>query len=188
MRVRACLPLLLFVLAPIPAWAGLIEATFVGSLTGGSAAGTPIAGSFIYDDLGSEGCATAMIHGCPRFVPIQSLEFTLGDHHFTLADGFNWATGHETSGGSIFLPLDGGLWGPAFQLRTDRLFGDLTSFELHAIGQVGLSYSLIDGTSHVASAPLSVTTIPGPSSLIVSVGAIVGLALRARKRSQTSIA
>ena len=189
MRVRVCLPLLLFMLAPIPAWAGLIEATFSGSLTGGSAAGTPIAGRFIYDDLGSGACTPAMIPGCSRFVPIQSLELTLGDHRFTLADGFNWATGHENSGGSIFLPLYGGVWGPAFQIRTDRLFGGLTSFELHAGGQVGLSYDLIDGTTHVESAPFSVTAIPGPSSLIVSLGgAIVGLALRVRKRSRTSIA
>ena len=145
MRVRVWLPLLLFVLAPIPARAGLIE-----SLTGGSTAGTPIAGGFIYDVLGSEACAPAMIHGCPRFVPIQSLELTLGDHVLTLADA---------------------------------------SLELPAVGQVGLPDRLIAGTSQVESEPFSISMIPGPSSLIVGVGgAIMGLALRVRKRSRISVA
>jgi len=158
MSARACLPLLLFVLAPIPAWAGLIEARPGDFLNGGSTARTPIAGSFMYEAVGSEACAPARIQNCPRFVPNQPVELTLGTHRFTLADN---------------VPI-----------RTDRLIGGVTNFEVHAGGQAGL----IDGTRPVESAPESFPTIPGPSSLIVSVGAIVALALRARKRSRTSIA
>ena len=158
MRARTCLPLLLFVLAPIPAWAGLIEVTSGNSLNGGSAARMPIAGSFMYEAVGSEACTPARIQNCPRFVPSQPVEVTLGNHRLTLADNV--------------------------QIRTDGLIGGVTNFEVHAGGQTGL----VDGTRPVESAPESFPTIPGPSSLIVSLGAIAAFALRARKRSRTSMA
>ena len=156
MRARACLPLLLFVLAPIPAWAGLIEVTSANALNGGSAARTPIAGSFMYEAVGSEACSPDRIQSCPRFVPSQPVEVTVGDHRLTLADNV--------------------------QIRTDRLIGGVTNLEVHA-GQTGL----VDGTRPLEPTRESVT-IPGPSSLIVSAGAIAALALRARKRSRTSMA
>jgi hypothetical protein len=157
MRVRVCLPLLLFVLAPIPAWADLIDATSGETLNRGSALSAIVAGSFTYDALGSGACTPATIQGCQRVVPSQSVELTVG-HRRPLAD--------------------------RFQSGPDRLLGGLISPELHA-GHAGL----IDGANQGASAPPSATTIPGPSSLIIGVGgAIVGLALRVRKRSRTSMA
>lgn len=158
MRVHVCLPVLLFVLAPIPAWAGLIDATSGASLYRGSASSAPVAGSLMDDALGSEACAPAAIQGCQRAVPSQSVELTVG-HRRPLVDGF--------------------------QTGPDRLLGGLTSQEAHASVPAGL----IDGANQGAPAPSSTTTIPGPSSLIIGVGgAIVGLGLRVRKRSRTSMA
>ena len=157
MRVRACLPLLLFVLAPIPAWADLMDATSGGTLNRASAASAPVAVSFMSDALGSGACTPAAIQGCQRAVLSQSVELTLG-HRPPLAD--------------------------RFQTGPDRLLGGLISPEVHA-GHAGL----IDGANQGGSAPPSATTIPGPSSLMIGVGgAIVGLALRVRKRPRTSMA
>jgi hypothetical protein len=53
MRVRVCLPLLLFVLAPIPAWAEFINARSADSLERGSVPRTLPGGSVAYEALGS---------------------------------------------------------------------------------------------------------------------------------------
>src|SRR4026207_358800 len=78
MRVRVCLPLLLFALAPIPAGADLMAATSGATLNRASAASAPVAVSFMSDALGSGACTPAALQGGQRAVLSQSGDLTSG--------------------------------------------------------------------------------------------------------------
>jgi hypothetical protein len=129
LRIAYCAVVTLAVAAP--ASAELIGWKWGLTVEQGAFAGTEVSGSWIYDDPHTPGCAgdPNPSGGTECWVPILDLVLNFGGHTFTLADA--------TEAVVTFDPRHWTAWGVnQYNVRPDRLFGDLTQLAIYPGGNV----------------------------------------------------
>jgi len=163
----------LLLVATPRAHANPIGIQFSSTLDYGSLAGTPVWGSFFWDDAGPS-LLTA---------PMTALTMNIGSRQYNLSHGaypaFVQAPHLDPNFGFA------NNWGPNFQLRSNVLFGGLTNFSLFEGGSVFVAYSYLPSASlqYLTQANLApaTMTVPEPGSLVLGLGALAGAWLARRR-------
>lgn len=136
---------------------------FSSTLGFGPLAGTPVWGSFFWNDPGPG----------PTMAPVSALTVNVGSRQFGLSQGLYPAYVVNPH----FDPSSGfaNSWGPSFALRPEFMFGGLTHFGLFQGGAVFVAYSYSPSTPVQYLTQAQVALVPGPSSFLLCMAGLAGI-------------
>jgi hypothetical protein len=168
--------LLLLFTVPTSAEASLVTVDFAGTIMHGALTGTPLGGSFTYDDpydgVLCLACQTT------TSVPMLQLSLFVGSHNFGLSDAL--------PGAIVVTPL-GGWWGPGVKINPLALSAlGLSSLTLSPHGMILLAYTYADGFLGINHVPITtIRSVPESTPALLLLAGIALLATRHLKHPLT---